>query len=289
MLAKDPGDRYQSADELLEELQQVPVDAPQGRATPDQAVRWTTPGMAALRTRRFEATKRLAALMATAPLRRPRWRYRVLAVVAGAVILLAGGVFAYRFATDVSLVQRDQLGQPELPAEPTALEQWLRAVKEDTPEAWQAVVQHYEDTKFATDAKRQLALCYLDQRNEAKALALFDEFAALGEKDEQLWAFGLAGRSVVLTLEGDFEQSAAALEQLRPIGASLHNPGMERLKAIFEEFVIDKNREVLGEEATQSWYELLREPPPREDEPSPGPEQKGPSAPPSPREGRAKD
>ena len=74
-----------------------------------------------------------------------------------------------------------------------------------------------EKEYFARRAEQQLARIYLREGDFDRAMAIFEKLAALGDDEPELRAFGLAGKCGVLSLRGQYRESAAVLEQLWPI------------------------------------------------------------------------
>ena len=75
-------------------------------------------------------------------------------------------------------------------------------------------------------AKQDLARRYLYQNRQPEAMTLFAEFAR--HEDPELRAFGLAGQSVILARQGDFQKSAELLGTLWPDREKL-DPAMRQL------------------------------------------------------------
>ncbi len=110
-------------------------------------------------------------------------------------------------------------------------------------------------TTYVLRAKQQLSLIYLRKEQYDRAMAIFDELAALGDDQPELKAFGLAGKCGVLSLRGQFQESDAVLRRLWPIHARLENRQMRRLL----EYAIERNRSKLGQQSAREWDQWLSE------------------------------
>ena len=65
--------------------------------------------------------------------------------------------------------------------------QWVHAIREGTPEAYQAVIEEFPKKSYWTaQAKKQLALLHITSENDEEALAVLEELASMGEADSDL-------------------------------------------------------------------------------------------------------
>jgi hypothetical protein len=150
---------------------------------------------------------------------------------------------------------------------------WLKSVAEYFPQA----------SFFIARSRQELALYYLQQDRLPEALDLFRALAATslsqselrgrrgpganpgtsGLTARNLRAFGLAGESIVLTLQGHHEQSARLLAELAPLRSEL-DPRLSRLML----YPLAANRRVLDKKLAKEWDDWTHRLP--HDEPSGG-------------------
>jgi hypothetical protein len=136
------------------------------------------------------------------------------------------------------------------------LRQWYYASQIGTEDAWRSVFEYFPEQGYlARRAKQQLARIYLRERDDARALAIFQEFAALGDTDLEFRAYGLTGECGLLTLQGKYRESAAVLDELWPIRGELHDAQMQKML----DDVMKKNRSKLGPQSSTQWDEWLEE------------------------------
>jgi serine/threonine-protein kinase len=213
MLAKDPQDRYQSAGDLLKELRRLQIDHLQEEWPDDLLAPEVVAAMAD--TTGNESTRRLDALMKTAAMDRPSWKWP-LAWIAGVLIAFAAGaVGAFYTAVEPPLLSAAAAASADVPRFDTVERQFLHAVKVDTEEAWLAVIRYFgKETILAQRAKQQLTRRYLLDNQYDRAMEIFVELANRGDPNEELRVFGVAGQFCVLTLKGDHRGAAMKLQEL---------------------------------------------------------------------------
>jgi serine/threonine-protein kinase len=222
MLAKEPGDRYANARELLVELRSLQlIEHDEWQLAIGDAEQLADAGF----IERQAATQRLQAAMRTtalATVRRKRRRWWTAAAAAGAFVAGAWLAWATRapfLLADANHVRVTKLGSPREQlalAKISGSEEWLKSVEKFWPGA---------DREIAL-AKQDLARRYLYQNRQPEAMTLFAEFAR--HEDPELRAFGLAGESVILARQGDFQKSAELLGSLWPEREKL-DPAMRQL------------------------------------------------------------
>ena len=241
LLAKQPGERYASARELLTELRSLQLvdddewPAPLGDFPP--------PGDAGL-VDRPAATERLQAAMRTTALaaagrRRHRWRLAAGVLVAlaagGALAWATRGPFLLADAHHARVAKLASAREQLTLAKISGSEEWLKSVEKYWPEAEREV----------SLARQDLARRYLYQNRQEEALALFAEFAQHAEPDER--AFGLAGQSVILARQGAYQQSAELLAELSPLRDRL-DLAMKRLIAAALQLDAEASRRAMSRE-----------------------------------------
>jgi serine/threonine-protein kinase len=82
-----------------------------------------------------------------------------------------------------------------IPKKPTIEEQWIYACFLNTPDAWQALLDHFPDEEYfwGNKAKRQQMRYYYYEEDIVNSLPLFGEFAYLSNLDSEDQALGFAG------------------------------------------------------------------------------------------------
>jgi serine/threonine-protein kinase len=250
MMVKDPAGRWQSPRDLLPELRRIQQEHCPESAQED-AGGWESSFAARPTNPRLEATRQLAGAMESAATARPAGRMRLLA--AGlALAFAAGGAFAWISLRQTPLLAVSGAGHVRLLRQESALRQYYCASQLGTEEAWRSVLEYFpEKESVVRRAKQQLARIYLRTRDDARAAAIFEEFAAAADADKEFRAYGLAGKAGLLTLEGKFRESADVLDELWPIRGELRDAQMQKML----EHTIRENRSKLGPQTGRQWDE----------------------------------
>jgi serine/threonine-protein kinase len=255
MLAKAPENRFQSAVELLRELRRVQT-AELGEQPPDDSPAWESAEMGSVALPRSDTTRRLGSLMKTssqAALGSPRWAAWIALVVAA---LVAGGVSGWLLTGESFLLAEVEQAPASVPRYDTVFRQWLFASQVGTEEAWRSVVEYFHDKPYWVNrAKQQLARIYLREANNASALEIFEELASLDETEDELRAWGMAGKCGVLTMEDKHKEAALVLDQLWPIRERLQDPPMRQML----NHSIRTIRSKLGAHTGPQWKKWLEE------------------------------
>ncbi|HEY5315311.1 MAG TPA: protein kinase [Pirellulales bacterium] len=286
LLAKDPQRRYQTARDLLADLRAlaiVPADDDWWRQLEIDEQFEPAPAS------RTHATQQLATLMKTEALAIVRRRRRRGLIAAALVLAFVVGGAGARFLRQPYLLADAR--PPTVPREQSAEAQFFFAQLQSTDrDAWlKSVAEYFPQASFYVARSRQeLALYDLQQNRLPDALERFRVLAAtpLSQPElrgrrgptpgsgtstltaRNLRAFGLAGESIVLTLEGHHAQSARLLAELAPLRSDL-DPRLGRLML----YPLAANRRVLDEKLAKEWDDWTRRLP--HDEPS-GPIDAGP-------------
>ncbi len=216
LLEKDPAQRYQSAAELLADLNRFQL--PEQPSSPEEVA--LEPSQVQVQGPvPQELTAQLGHLMRTQSLELQRrgwksWLGMGLAVL-GAVVW--GGLGAYQ--TRPRLPLHPGNASQQVVRLPSAEAQLLYAMQlADSAPHWQAVLQYYPENQLCVlKAKRELALLYLRHRDLDLALRLFNEFANDREAAVSSRLFGLGGQTVVYTLRGEYEKAQLKLEQFQQL------------------------------------------------------------------------
>jgi len=254
MLAKSPDHRLQSAAELLRELHRVQV-AHLGDAWPEELPGLELDAPVATAIAKNEATRQLEDVMKTSSrvaIDRPRWG---LWIFAGIVTLALGAVIAFFTARERPLLVEVEPSPPPIPRQETAVRQWYFASLVGTPEAWRSVILYFPtQTYWVNRAKQQLAMIYLREEDNDRALEIFQELASLDDTEADLRAFGLAGESAILTMQGEYRKSAAIIDRLLPSIEKL-DPRMRQMVS----YAMRTNRAKLGGPTPSEWQKWLKQ------------------------------
>lgn len=266
MMAKDPERRYQSAQAILKDLRRVTEDT-EARAeqpTTDSEM----PAVADAEPSRRNIIVRMLAGLWRLP---DRSLGRQLWVVVALAILVGGASAGVGWVTRVP----DPLAAP-LPRatgvekKDKAASQYFYALNlKDNLEAWQAVVNDFPaptDKLYRDYAKQQLATLYLGKRRFDEAQEIFEEFA--GYKEPNFRAFGIAGKAILLNLQGDYQQSQQQLVKLQSPVTGSGDPGSGKAAVLFDLLdekmrqavteTIHRNVEHLKQQMSQEWDEIFK-------------------------------
>ncbi len=228
MLAKDPDSRYQSSRELLRDVRQLQLEH-LDEEWPDDVPGLDTEGLE-LATTLQETTQRLDSLMKTAARIDSRWGRRRWWALATVAAFSLGAVTAYLAFREPQLLANAESRPAEVELHETVERQWIHAIREGTPEAFQAVIDRFPNNSYWTGhAKKQLALLHITSENDALALPLLEELADMGDADPELKAFGLAGKYWILRKQKRNQEALAVRRQLDPIKESLNNLPMRMI------------------------------------------------------------
>jgi serine/threonine-protein kinase len=256
MLAKDPARRFATARDLLRELRRVQSEH-FGDDWPEELPGWDSLAGESASDPRIALTEQLQGLMKTMAVARAgrRGRAWLLTGLIGAFAL--GGVGAWCLAVAPPLLANAKAALPPVPKQTTVLRQWYFASQIGTEAAWQSVIDFCGNKKefelFKVRAQQQLAMIYLHEGDFDRARALFDRLAGLGDDAEELRAFGLAGQCVVLSLRGQYRESAEVFAQLSPLRGKLSSEPLQKLVDIAEK----RNDSELDQQNAPDWDNLF--------------------------------
>ena len=145
--------------------------------------------------------------------------------------------------------------QSRVPREDRVETQFFYAMMVDTAAAWHAVINlHPDETLFVNRAKYRLAMHHLRNLEIEDARPIFEELVLAGETEPDLVASGLAGRAVIASYDGHYEESQDVIaESLLPLRDFL-SVDMERLIRN----TITRNRERSNLEIRQGFEDFFR-------------------------------
>jgi eukaryotic-like serine/threonine-protein kinase len=253
MLAKDPAQRFATARDMLRELRRVQVehfgdDWPEDLPAWDSLVGETTIDL------RVAATQQLDQLMKATAAQRMRRRGRAWVAAGLIAAFVLGGLGAWYAVVPASLLAEAKAAPPAIRKQATVLRQWYLASQSDTQAGWQSVIDYFpEKRSFTLRAKQQQALIYLREDDFDHAMLIFDELAKLGDDEEESRVFGLAGKCGVLSIRGNYRESADLLTQFLP--DQLTSEPMLSLV----QHAIKRNRTKLGLQTAPEWGKWFEE------------------------------
>ena len=204
MMAKNPDDRVPDATTLLDEL-----DTLQRRLGGDQggiATEWID------YEPQVSPWSRMLGILSDFDWQRHKgwlvWPTACLgaSLLAGSISLLARPTSPLDTPTNkTSQVSRENLVE----------KQFFYAIMVDTASAWRAVIDHHPDeTLFVNQAKYRLAMHHLRHLEIEEARPIFEELVLAGETEPDLVASGLAGRAVIASYDGHYEESQDVIAEL---------------------------------------------------------------------------
>lgn len=216
LLEKDPANRYDSARDLLRDLRMV--SAEHGLDSADGDELWQALGTELAGP--IEATRQLDEVMKTAALYRRRPVRAGLWLAAGVLGALAiGAACALAFRPTPLHLEALPVNR-EIPRQASAEAQYIYAGLFPNSKAhWQEVIDFKpHDEYFDLLARKELAWLYLTQDNDRVAASeIFHEFAGLPEFENELRSFGIAGLSVIASLEGRHIDALAGADVVWPM------------------------------------------------------------------------
>jgi serine/threonine-protein kinase len=253
MMAKDPEQRYQSAQAVLKDLKRLS----QGKESVSGEIETE-----AARDDRPEARpagsrlKRLALSLWHLPDRSPG---RLVWTLLVAGLLVAGAsAGAGWLAREPNPFDQPVNAVSSVPKLDSVAQQYRYAHKLQTSvEAWQAVIdfptQSAADLRIQKYSRKELALLLLSKRrlDEAK-----EQFDALAAESDSLWrANGIVGQAAILNQQGEYERSQTVVEGLKPLYRQLDF----RMQALVAE-VVGQNYRHLQKQVDEGWQAQFEKP-----------------------------
>ncbi|MDX1947592.1 MAG: protein kinase [Pirellulaceae bacterium] len=226
MLAKQPGERYQRAIDLLKDLRGLRIDGVD--------VDWAAdlPGFGsgewdAETSGRFAATQQLSQVLRSERTAPARWSARRIALLAAGFIVagfVVGAAAAWTTRPQPLLkLASDQ--RPAIKKFETVREQYLFAQmsSHNQEEAWQAVARYFpptgensgENLRYSRLATKGLAAYYLSSNRLPDALALYERLAKVEPTERDFHLAGVAGQAVVYDRLGQDNKVVELLVELR--------------------------------------------------------------------------
>ena len=189
-----------------------------------------------------------------------RWILYSAGAMLAALILGAGAAWALRepYLLDVPA--------EVVPRQASAEAQYNYARKLPSEAAWQSVEKYFpSDKKFVPLAKRELAMTYLleqdDAESRAKAMKLFEWFANRPDVERNDQVFGIAGEAIVDSLDHKPTESVKKLQELEKVAGRLDSEQVQRMlgqrMSASLAGVIRRNQQAIGKETADKWEKLL--------------------------------
>ena len=204
MMAKDPDDRVPDATTLLDEL-----DTLQRRLGGDQggiATEWID------YEPQVSPWSRMLGILSDFDWQRHKGWLLWPTVCLGASVL-AGSISL--LARPISPLDTPTNKTSQVSRETQVEKQFFYAIMVDTASAWRAVIDHHPDeTLFVNQAKYRLAMHHLRHLEIEEARPIFEELVLAGETEPDLVASGLAGRAVIASYDGHYEESQDVIAEL---------------------------------------------------------------------------
>ncbi len=229
LLAKDPGGRYVSARELVQDLRAL--QSASGDSGEFEAMLPSSgfiPGLT-------PATERLAMAMRTQTLQsQPQRRTRVIWATVLVAALLVG--------ISASLLTRPRplladANQATVPRQSTAFRQYLWAMKVNTEPAWHSISKYFpEDERYRWLSQKQLARLHVREGDYDQAEKIFRALLKLPDSQAELRAFALAGQALVHHERGNEREFQMAITLLN--GKKLRDkvdPDLQELLSTIEQ------------------------------------------------------
>ena len=260
MMAKDPEKRYQTAADLLRDLNRFSQLGARGAGPaveedPDEGETGSTGRTAATVGQTGSWPRRLVSAIWRAPDR--SWLGYLLRV-SGLAVLVAGA------AAGAGWLMRTPdpfAGEPGRRADVQNLgsadKQYFHAMTlADSIPAWQAVIDYYPEKQlYRNYAVKQLGMLHLAKGNYSEAQACFDQLAALPSSETKLRAVGQAGQAILLQhVRNDHRASQELLSKLAGAYAGL-DPWLKEQVAD----TIQRNRRQLQEDLNSNLKSILEQ------------------------------
>jgi len=220
MLAKKPGERYQTAADLLHDLRSVHIEGTEGD-WPTESQEWDSTELMALASARSAATQQLASMMKTesVTLRQGVSTWWLVLGVAACFLLGTGAAFLGRPA---SLLEISADVLPRIERKATAEKQFWHAMDLYTEAAFQAVMDYFPpeasqaNDVFANKARLQLGYIYRNQDRPAEAMEMFGAVTAQ-DLDAPAKARALVELANLYVARGDDAEASDRISLLVPL------------------------------------------------------------------------
>ncbi|MDR1493950.1 MAG: serine/threonine protein kinase [Planctomycetaceae bacterium] len=213
MMAKSPNDRFQSVRQLKLELKQLHAKFFRDAEVSETLADWEALPLDVVDSSLNTLTDKLQTTMVfeTKLLMKRRRCWSVL--VACLLIFIVGAVFGRQDNTEKIL--RLDKDEKMIPKQGSVYEQWILAARLQTPQAWQSVIEDWDNKNMSLMAKQQLAWYYYWNRMPEQAEPYFSELAELSPtSNPDLAPFGRAGLAWVYKMQGRTEESNQLIRQL---------------------------------------------------------------------------
>ncbi|HBH50464.1 MAG TPA: serine/threonine protein kinase [Planctomycetaceae bacterium] len=271
MMAKDPEKRYQSAADLLRDLNRFSQMGSRGAGgaaveESDDAEVGQTPTRAAVERPTGTWPRRLVTAIWRAPDR--SWLGYLLRVCGLALVVAGGAAGAGWLMRTPDPFAAEPGRRADVPNLGSADKQYFQAMTlGDSIPAWQAVIDYYPEKQlYRNYAVKQLGMLHLAKGNYSEAQACFDQLAALPSSETKLRAVGQAGQAILLQhVRNDHRASQELLSKLAGAYAGL-DPWLKEQVAD----TIQRNRRQLQEDLNSNLKSILEQRQAETENPAPG-------------------
>jgi serine/threonine-protein kinase len=225
MLAKDPAERFATAQEMLRTLRNVPIPEASAEFDWDFAPVETLDDLplGVTRENALQATQQLQQVLADPPRKRSGWGIWFWAVGVGGTLLAFGlGAALASRTRPPDLIDLRPVEKRNVPLRDTVDQQYLYAVGVNSEQEYLAVPKYFppsadpQNKAYANKAMWRLAVLYLEQGQDAKAKEIFDGLVALGSTEEPYYSIGIAGQGIVAYRAGDRATAVDRILLLKP-------------------------------------------------------------------------
>jgi serine/threonine-protein kinase len=215
MMAKEPGKRYQTATQIIQDLKKINQDLQKGGGGNIQLMEFEMPSQPQL-----------------AVPKKSMFYSRTKFILATLLFLSCGLGVGWLTRTQDPFAAPVNKTANVIEKLPTADAQWKHALAlTSSKPAWKAVVEYYPDSPESLLANEQLAILYLKDKNYTAAKKVFHDLESNGNNDRSATAKGIAGKAIIACLTGDYERSNTIIvNDLRRENEYLNGPLRELVR-----------------------------------------------------------
>ena len=204
MMAKSPNDRFQSIRQLKLEMKQLHAKFFVDSEISETLADWEALPLDVVDSSLNTLTNKLQATMIfeTSLLKKRRRLWPIL--LAGLLLFFVGAVIGGQQESPEKFLRLDEQSLEKIDRQQDVCQQWVYAMRLQTPRAWKSVFEYWNDNNMTLMAKQQLAWYYYRSRMPEQAEEYFAELANLEpSSNSDLVRFGRAGLTWVAKMQGD--------------------------------------------------------------------------------------